>query len=73
MILPKKTEHFELNAIPTYLLKLILTPCLPIITKIVNISLEQGQFCEQWKNSNCEATAKETWSCPYWGELSFSD
>ena len=44
-----KTKHCELDAIPTSLLKLLLPSCIPIITKIVNISQEQGSFVTSGK------------------------
>ena len=40
------SKSCELDAMPTTLLKKLMNKCLPCITKIVNISLTQGIFCE---------------------------
>ena len=39
----------ELDTIPMGILKQILEACLPAITQIVNMSLTNGEFCENWK------------------------
>ena len=46
-----KTKSCELDPIPTHLLKSehVLPTLLPAITKIVNLSLSQGDFSERWK------------------------
>ena len=44
-----KNKHCELDTIPTGILKQILEACLPAITQIVNMSLTNGEFCENWK------------------------
>ena len=44
-----KSKCCELDALPTSLLKRMIDVCLPSITKIVNLSLETGQFTYQWK------------------------
>ena len=43
------SKSCELDAIPTPLLKRLTHKCLPLITKIVNISLTQGIFSDDWK------------------------
>lgn len=43
------TKHCELDPIPTKLFKDLLPVTLPIITKIVNLSLLTGQFSRHWK------------------------
>ena len=43
------SKSCELDAIPTPLLKRLIHKCLPFITKIVNISLTQGIFSDDWK------------------------
>ena len=49
IIMSMKTKCCELDALPTSLLKRMIDVCLPSITKIVNLSLETGQFTNQWK------------------------
>ena len=44
-----KSKSCELDIIPTNILKLIMPTIIPIITKIVNVSLGEGQFIRQWK------------------------
>ena len=46
-----QSKSCELDPIPTTLLKRLMDKCLPIITKIVNISLTQGVFSVEWKTS----------------------
>ena len=43
------SKSCELDAIATPLLKRLTCKCLPFITKIVNISLTQGIFSDNWK------------------------
>jgi hypothetical protein len=45
------SKSCELDAMPTYLLKEVLPSVLPIITKIVNLSLTQGTFAASWKEA----------------------
>ena len=45
------TKSCELDAIPTSVLKQITPSILHIITKIINISLTQGIFAEEWKTT----------------------
>ena len=49
VIMKMKNKHCKLNIIPTSTLKQILEACLPAITQIVNLSLTNGEFCEDWK------------------------
>ena len=44
-----KTKSWELDDLPTDILKQILPRVVPLITKIVNLLLEQGEFSENWK------------------------
>ena len=46
-----QSKHCELDAIPTTMLKQLLPDCISVITKIVNLSLDQGLFCQEWKIS----------------------
>ena len=46
-----KNKSCELDQIDTSTLKDILTVCLPTITQIVNISLTNGDFNEDWKTA----------------------
>ena len=49
IIMSVKSRCCELDALPTSLLKRMIDVCLPSITKIMNLSLEMGQFTYQWK------------------------
>ena len=44
-----KSKSCELNPIPTTIFKQILPKVIPLITKIVNLSLGHGCFCRDWK------------------------
>ena len=46
-----KPKHCELDVIPLTIFKLLLPKIGPIITKIVNLSLLNGVFCDQWKTA----------------------
>ena len=47
--MPSKT--CQLDQVPTEKLQEILEGCLPAITHIVNRSLDQGEFCDKWKEA----------------------
>ena len=47
MEMPLKT--CELDLIPTEFLKKVLVHHIPAITKVVNLSLNTGDFYEEWK------------------------
>ena len=49
VIIGMPTKSCELDAIPTLLLKQILPAVLPVITRIVNMSLQDGKFADKWK------------------------
>ena len=49
VIMQMKNNSSELDIISTDKLKEILDSCIDTITKIVNISLTNGEFCDQWK------------------------
>ena len=46
-----KTKSCELDTIPTDILKKMMPAVLPLITKIINLSLTQGDFCRSWKTA----------------------
>ena len=46
-----QTKSCELDILPTAILKLFLGELLPIITKLVNLSLQQGIFPNKWKEA----------------------
>ena len=46
-----KSKSCELDAIPTTILKKMLPDVIPLITKIVNISLTDGCFSKDWKTA----------------------
>ena len=41
----------QLDTVPTAKLQEILDGCLPSLTHLVNSSLDQGKFCEEWKEA----------------------
>ena len=45
------TKSCELDVISTKLLKQVLHSCIPAITKIINLSLDKGEFSLQWKSA----------------------
>ena len=45
------TKSCEYDAIPTKLLNKCLTGLLPLITKVINASLENGKFISHWKEA----------------------
>ena len=49
IIMSMPTKSCKLDAIPTKVLKEISTPLLPLLTKIINLSLTEGLFAEEWK------------------------
>ena len=50
-IIGMPSKSCELNTIPTIFLKKVLKQCLPSIAKIVNLSLDTGEFCKRWKSA----------------------
>ena len=46
-----KTKSCKLDTIPTDILKMLLPKIGPLMTKIVNASLNVGEFCHQWKTA----------------------
>ena len=55
------TKSCELEAMPTNILKndIIRTKILPVITKLINLSLQQGVFAKEWKISIVRPTLKK--------------
>ena len=51
VIMSLKTKTCELDPVPTTIFKMMLPAILPLITKIVNLSLCQGQFIQAWKTA----------------------
>ena len=49
VIMSLRTNTCELDPIPTAIFNMLLPAILPLITKIVNLSLCQGQFIKSWK------------------------
>ena len=49
VVMSLKTKSCELDPIPTTTFKKLLPAILPLITKIVNLSLSEGQFIRSWK------------------------
>ena len=46
-----KTKSCKMDAIPTDILKKLTPVVLPLIVKIVKLSLTQGKFCRSWKTA----------------------
>ena len=46
-----KSKSCELDPVPTTILEVMLPKILPLITKIVNMSLGDGVFCREWKTA----------------------
>ena len=46
-----KAKLCELDCIPTHILKMLLPKTAPLITKIINASLNVGEFCAKWKTA----------------------
>ena len=51
VIMSLRTKTCELDPVPTTIFKMLLPKILPLITKIVNLSLCQGQFIRDWKTA----------------------
>ena len=49
VVMSLRTKSCELDPIPTTTFKKLLPAILPLITKIVNLSLSEGQFIRSWK------------------------
>ena len=46
-----KSKSCELNTMPTHIFKQIAPSIAGLITKIINLSLEEGEFCRTWKTA----------------------
>ena len=44
-----KSKSCKIDPIPTYIYKHLIPSVLPTVTKIVNLSLSEGEFCNKWK------------------------
>ena len=51
VIMSLKSKSYKLDPIPTTVFKQLLPATLPLITKIVNLSLTEGQFIRSWKTA----------------------
>ena len=60
IIMRMKSKLCELDPIPTTLMKRLLPKCICIITNIVNISLETGQFYSGWKVAVVQPLSKKS-------------
>ena len=59
VIMSLRTKTCELDPIPTTIFKMMLPGILPLITKIVNLSLGQGQFIQAWKTAIVQPLLKK--------------
>ena len=51
LVMKMQTKSCELDSIPTKLLKKYIEKFIGLLTNIVNISLESGEFAEEWKTA----------------------
>lgn len=51
IIMSMRSKSCELDSMPTYLLKDVLSVVLPIITRKINPSLSEGAFIDSWNNA----------------------
>ena len=56
IIMSMPTKSCILDVLPTKVLKDIVTPMLPLLTKIINLSLSEGLFVEEWKVAMISST-----------------
>ena len=49
IIMSMPTKFCKLDVLPTKVLKEIIKPLLPLLTKIINLLLTEGLFVEEWK------------------------
>ena len=49
IIMAMQSKSCEIDPIPTHMFKQLLPSVLAIVTKIVNLSLSEGEFCNKWK------------------------
>ena len=54
-----KPKTCVLDLIPTSKLQEIIEGCIPAITHLVNSSLDQGAFCNTWKEALVKTAHKE--------------
>ena len=62
LIIPSKSTTCELDPILTSLLKEHISIILPLITKMVNLSIQTGVFPNEWKIGLGNTFNKETWT-----------
>ena len=46
-----KSKSYELDILPTNILKMFLNELSPLITKLVNLSVSQDIFSDKWKQA----------------------
>ena len=61
IIMGMQSKTCETDSIPTEILKDLLPACISEITALVNISMEQGEFCSHWKTAIVRPLLKKTW------------
>ena len=49
IVMTMKSESCEIDPIFTHIFKQLLPSIPPTVTKIVNLSLGEGEFCNKWK------------------------
>ena len=54
-----KTKSCKLDVLPTFKLKELIEDFLPVITRIVNLSLADGKFPSDWKNAQIRPLLKK--------------
>ena len=51
IMMSMKSKSWKIDPIPTHIYKQLLPSVIPIVTKIVNLSLSKGEFCQIWKTA----------------------
>ena len=49
IIMTMKSKSCETDPITTHIFKQLLPSILPTVTKIIHLSLSEGEFCNKWK------------------------
>ena len=65
LIMSSKTTSCDMDPIPTSLLKDHITILTPIITKMINLSLQTGEFPTEWKLAFVKPLLKKARTCHY--------
>ena len=64
LIVKMQSKSCELDCLPTHIMKHHIDSFIPILTKIVNLSLDRGVFSEDWKTAILRPLLKKKWFGP---------